>query len=106
MQGLAVDAQTRAQLGAVIGDSRKRLQQAEADPPAGGDPLPLVRPDWNQLRSIVASAAHRGALGNNTLEALSLISIGDLIFALDERAPGLGAALAAEGLHQFARTGQ
>src|SRR6266481_8611247 len=29
---------------------------------------------------------------------LSLISIGDLIFALDERAPGLGAAIAAEGL--------
>jgi hypothetical protein len=104
MQGLAVDPETRTQLGAVIDDSRRRLQQAEADPPAGGDPLPLFRADWNQLRMIVAGAAHRGALGNNTLEALSLISIGDLIFALDERAPGLGAAIAAEGLNQFART--
>jgi hypothetical protein len=92
----------RSELMLVIGDARARIARAENNPPPGADPLPLIRPDWEQLRAIVATAAHRGNFGPQTARVLSLAAIGDAIFALDQRQPALGSRIAREGLGRMA----
>ena len=93
----------RSEMTVVIGDARARIARAENNPPPGADPLPLIRPDWERLRAIVATAAHRGNFGPQTAQILTLAAVGDAIFALDERQPALGSRIAREGLGRIAR---
>lgn len=88
----------RSEMTLVIGDARARIARAEDNPPPGADPLPLIRPDWERLRAIVATAANRGNFGPQTAPILMLVAVADAIFALDERQPALGSRIAREGL--------
>lgn len=92
----------RDEMMLVIEDARGRIARAEDDPPPGADPLPLIRPDWERLRAIVATAAHRGNFGPRTAPILMLVSVGDALFALDQRQPALGSRIAREGLGRLA----
>jgi hypothetical protein len=108
VSSLVSDESLRGGLAGVIADSRKRVEQSSAQPPAGGDPLPLFREDWNRLRAVVKTAAHRGTLrdqsGNQALALLSFVAIGDALFALDQQAPGIGARVSQMGLSQLSRS--
>ena len=88
---LVADERLRSQLDTIISDSRRRL--AVAEPPPGGDPLPLFASDWQQLRTALKDAAHRGIFGDHTLEMLESIAVIDALFAIDRQAPALGERL-------------
>lgn len=101
-QGLMPDAQLRDEVAGVAADSRARVEAAANAPPAGGDPIPLFGEDWQRLRNALKLAARRGALRDQTEAVLAAVTAGDLIFVLDQRAPGLGCQLAQAGLQQLA----
>jgi hypothetical protein len=103
VRGLVPDEQLRSEVAGVIADARNRAEQAANRPPLGGDPLPIFRQDWGRLRLIIRTAAHRGTFGNQGLELLSFVSIGDAIFALDTQAPALGARISRAGLSELSR---
>ncbi len=102
-QGYMPDAHLRDEASAIAADCRARATAIANAPPPGGDPLPLFRADWQRLRTALKSAARRGALHDQTAAVLEAITVADLIFALDERAPGLGSELARAGLQRLAR---
>ncbi|HYB91720.1 MAG TPA: lytic transglycosylase domain-containing protein, partial [Candidatus Binataceae bacterium] len=86
-------------------DSRYRLVQALAHPPAASEPDPvrsLFLEFWRRLGASVRSAARRGKLGARSLEFLSFISAGDALFALDQAAPALGMRISAADLRRLA----
>ena len=73
-------------------------------PGAGGpDPVRILFIDqWDRLGEIIRAAAHRGTLGNRSLEFLGFISAGDALFALDQAAPALGMRVSADDLRRLA----
>jgi len=95
----------RDQLFKLLLDSRYRLVAALANPASGGpDPVRILfLHEWRRLGEIIRAAAHRGTLGNRSLEFLSFISAGDALFALDEAAPALGMRISAADLRRLAR---
>ncbi len=95
----------RDQLFKLLLDSRYRLVAALANPASGGpDPVRILfLREWRRLGEIIRAAAHRGTLGNRSLEFLSFISAGDALFALDEAAPALGMRISAADLRRLAR---
>lgn len=103
IRAIVPDDQVGNQLIAIVQDSRRRVDQAAAGPPANPDPFPLFRDDWERLRKIVKEAAYRGLAGNHTLEVLGMVSLGDALFAIDAEAPALGSRLATAGLHELSQ---
>ena len=95
----------RDQLFNLLLDSRYRLVAALANPASGGpDPVRILfLHEWRRLGEIIRGAAHRGTLGDRSLEFLSFISAGDALFALDEAAPALGMRISAADLRRLAR---
>lgn len=100
-QALMPDAQLRDEVARVAADARARVDAAANAPPAGGDPLPLFRDDWQHLRAALTSAARRGSLGDQTEAVLAALAAGDAVFALDQRAPGLGSQISRAGLQRL-----
>jgi Transglycosylase SLT domain len=99
------DKQFRDELLQILLDSRYRLVQALARPPAASQPDPvraLFLDVWRKLGASVRSAARRGKLGARSLEFLSFISAGDALFALDQAAPALGMRISAADLRRLA----
>lgn len=101
-QAFMPDAHLRDEVSAIAADCRARATAIANAPPAGGDPLPLFRVDWQRLRAALKSAARRRALHDQTAAVLETITGVDFIFTLDERAPGLGSELSRAGLQQLA----
>ena len=97
------DVQTRDQLTSVVADARRRVQHTQDQPLDSADPLPLFKPDWEQLRAIIKAAARRTGPNTKTIMLLSFATATDAVFALDERAPTLGARISQAGLDQLAR---
>ncbi len=99
------DRQFRGELLQILLNSRYRLADALAKPPAesGPDPVRILFLDtWQKLGVAVRSAARRGQLGARSLEFLSFISAGDALFALDQAAPALGMRISADDLRRLA----
>ncbi len=98
------DPQFRADLFELLLDSRYRLVRALEHPEAGGpDPVRILFIDqWDRLGEIIRAAAHRGTLGNRSLEFLGFISAGDALFALDQASPALGMRVSADDLRRLA----
>jgi hypothetical protein len=103
VRGLVPDEELRSELTGVIADARRRAEQAAKRPPLDGDPLPIFRQDWDRLRVIIKTAAHRETFGGQSLELLSFVSVADAIFALDTQAPSLGARISRAGLTELSR---
>jgi len=99
------DREFRDELLQILVESRYRLVQALAHPPAASEPDPvrsLFLEIWQRLGASVRSAAGRGKLGARSLEFLSFISAGDALFALDQAAPALGMRISAADLRRLA----
>jgi hypothetical protein len=96
-QALIQDPQLRDEVAQIAADSRTRVTTAANAPPADSDPMPLFRDDWRRLRAALKAAARRGSLGDQTVMVLAATTVGDAIFALDERVPGLGSQLSRAG---------
>jgi hypothetical protein len=103
MRGLVPDEQLRRELAGVLADARNRAERAAERPPPGGDPLPIFRQDWERLRLIIKTAAHRGTFGDQAVELLSFVSVGGAMFALDMQVPALGARISRAGLGELSR---
>jgi hypothetical protein len=101
-QALMPDAQLRDEVAQVAADSRARVALAANAPPMGGDPIPLFSDDWRRLRAALKSAARRGALRDQTEAVLVAVTTADVLFALDQRAPGLGCQLSRANLQPLA----
>jgi hypothetical protein len=97
------DVQTRDQLTSVLADARRRVQHTQGEPLRSTDPLRLFKPDWEQLRAIAKAVARRTGPNPKTITLLSFVTATDAVFALDERAPTLGARISRAGLDQLAR---
>ena len=104
IRAIVPDQQLAGELGAVVDDSRKRATQAAAQPPSNRDPLPLLRDDWDRLRTIVKRAAYQNLAGGHTLELLSFVTVGDALFAIDSESPALGSCLSSAALDELSRT--
>ncbi len=61
------DAHTRDQLTSVVADARQRVQHTQDQPLDSADPLPLFKPDWEQLRAITKAAARRTGPNTKTI---------------------------------------
>jgi hypothetical protein len=100
------DPNVRDELLNILLDSRQRLVAALGQPQrvTGPDPVRLLfLEEWTRLGQVVEKAAEKGRLGNRSLEFLSFISAGDVLFALDEAAPALGVRISADDLRRLAR---
>ena len=91
----SADPELRRRLFTLLIDSRYRLSAILAgDEATAGDPVrALFIEAWGELRGILADARY-------TL----FVDAGDALLALDRAAPGLGAAISADGLRQLARS--
>src|SRR5260370_29589166 len=97
------DAHTRDQLASVVADARQRVQHTQDQPLDSADPLPLFKPDWEQLRAIIKAAARRTGPNTKTIMLLSFATATDARFALDERAPTLRQRISQAWLDLLAR---
>ncbi len=102
------DRRIRMRLLDLLIDTRYRLLdvlsgQGEASP-AQEDPVRVLLPQvWTQLREIVAEARDRGLLHGRLLEYTLFFDAGDVLLALDRRAPATGGWISANGLRRLAR---
>ncbi len=103
IQPLIVDPQLTSEITGIINESRARIAVMANTPPPDGDPLPLLRDEWQRLRSVVRTAAYRQVFGEQSVEILEAISVGDVIFAIDQQAPALGSRIALTGLQELVR---
>lgn len=103
IQPLIVDPQLTSEVTGIINESRARIAAMANTPPPDGDPLPLLRDEWQRLRSVIRTAAYRQVFGAQSVEMLEAISVGDVIFAIDQKAPALGSRIALAGLRELAR---
>jgi hypothetical protein len=100
---LIVDPQLSDQIMGVISDARTQIRAMANTPPPGGDPLPALRNDWQRLAIAARAAAYRSVFGERSVEILEAVALGDVIFAIDQRAPALGSRIALGGLQELIR---
>ncbi len=103
IQPLIVDPQLSSEITGIINESRARIAVMANTPPPDGDPLPQLRDEWQRLPTVARIAAYRQVFGAQSLEILEAISVGDVIFAIDQKAPQLGSRIALAGLQELIR---
>ena len=101
------DPELRERLFELLLQSRYRLVNiltggVEA---VSGDPLrDLFIADWEDLRALIAAAGQRGLVRGRLLEYALFLNAGDVLLAIDRKAPGLGVEITSDGLRRLART--
>jgi hypothetical protein len=101
------DPELREGLFELLLESRYRLVEILSGDMEGvsGDPLRnLFIEDWDDLRSLIVQAQQRGLLRGRLLDYALFLNAGDVLFAIDHEAPGLGVEITVDGLRRLAGT--
>ncbi len=102
------DREIRTRLFDLLIDTRYRLHEVLTGEGEAAqqrqDPVRALLPEvWGELREIIAEARERGLLRGRLLEYTLFLDAGDVLLALDRRAPATGGWISANGLRRLAR---